>query len=188
MPLAVRKKVKPEVTESPALSLMARPGNGAVQARKVAVLIADGVDDDVVRAIAEALQGAGAVPRLVGSKLGAVQATGGELEVDATVETTPSVLYDAVVVAGDGDVARTLTADGRVLEFLKDQYRHCKPMLVAGDFEALLTAAGIPPELPGGGPDPGLIVAEDATEAISAFITALGKHRHFERETDPPRV
>jgi hypothetical protein len=28
---------------------------------------------------------------------------------------------------------------------------------------------------------------DDAT-GIAAFIAAIAKHRHFERETDPPRV
>jgi len=26
------------------------------------------------------------------------------------------------------------------------------------------------------------------SSAIEAFVAALGKHRHFERETDPPLV
>jgi len=130
----------------------------------------------------------GAVPRFVGAQLGAVQATTGELQVDTSVEATPSVLFDAVVVSGNEDLARTLAADGRVLEFLKDQYRHCKPILALGAGEQLLSAAGIPKALPNGRPDPGLIVPAKGDTGTRAFITALRQHRHFERETDPPRV
>ena len=39
---ALAKAVKPEVKRSPALSLMARPGDGSVRGRKVAVFVADG--------------------------------------------------------------------------------------------------------------------------------------------------
>ena len=64
-----------------------------------------------------------------------------------------------------------------VVEFVRDQYRHCKPMLVPEGARALLAAAGINPA-----------VADAAiTPQLSAFIEAAGRHRHFERETDPPR-
>jgi catalase len=101
----------------------------------------------------------------------------------------PSVLYDAVVVPDGEDAVGRLSADGRVLEFLKDQYRHCKPILVLGAGAELLARAGIPRDLPSGGPDPGLVIGKPGDSAVTeAFMTALAKHRHFERETDPPRV
>jgi catalase len=75
-----------------------------------------------------------------------------------------------------------------MLEFLKDQYRHCKPMLVLGAASELLTKAGIPTALPSGDPDPGLVLDQTGEGGADAFIAALGKHRHFDRETDPPVV
>ena len=48
-----------------------------------------------------------------------------------------------------------LRADGRTLEFIKDQYRHCKPILAVGAGGQLLTACGIETALPDGPPDPG---------------------------------
>ena len=76
-------------------------------------------------------------------------------------------------------------ADGRTLEFIKDQYRHCKPLLAWGDGAELLDACGIATDEP----DPGLIVAPaDAPDAADRFVAAIAKHRHFVRETDPPRV
>ena len=74
------------------------------------------------------------------------------------------------------------------MEFLKDQYRHCKPILIVGEASALLERAGIPPALPSGQPDPGLIHARDHADAVDGFIAALARHRHFERESDPPIV
>jgi hypothetical protein len=74
----------------------------------------------------------------------------------------PSVLYDAVVLALTEAASSALAKDGRVLEFLRDQYRHDKPFLVLGAGRQLVAAAGIPSALPNGEPDPGLIVADPA--------------------------
>jgi catalase len=52
----------------------------------------------------------------------------------------------------------------------------------------VLRAAGIPDALPDGRPDPGLLTGEAGEAIVATFLTALAKHRHFERETDPPLV
>jgi catalase len=180
----LERNITPEVTSSPALSLTARPGEVGVRARRVAMLVADGVDGDSLRALAERLTDAGAVPRFVAARLGEVaSANGAPLEVDVPADAAPAVLFDAVVVAGGA------APDGRTIEFIKDQYRHCKPMLVLGDAADLLEKAGIPHTLPTGDADPGLIVAAAADDtSADAFMQAITRHRHFERETDPPLV
>jgi len=190
MPKVLAKDVSPEVTTSPALSLTARPGNGAIAGRRVAIFVTDGVRAEAVQIVQQALMSAGIVARLVGSMLGPVEANGGECEVDTTVEAMPSVLWDAVVVAG-GDAASTQASDdGRAVEFVRDQYRHCKTILALGEGTRLLTAAGIGNALPDGKNDPGLLryEATQADKAVAAFLEALARHRHFERETDPPLV
>jgi catalase len=187
MPRVLARPPRPEITESPALSLFARPGDGGVRTRRVAILVADGVDGVVLRELADRLVAEGAVPRFLGSTLGkAKTATGEAIEIDATLGNTPSVLYDAVVLPDGAAGVKRLAADGRSLEFLKDQYRHCKPILVLGAGRDLLDKAGIPTTLPGGDPDPGLVLG--ARGAVSAFLKAMAAHRHFDRETDPPRV
>jgi catalase len=190
MPKAMRRAVTPEVSASGALSLFARAGDGSIRARRVAVLIADGCDGSPLLALVDRLVAEGAVPRFVSTRLGSVESMSGDaIEVDVSLEAAPSVLYDALVLSGGADAMRRLRDDGRTLEFLKDQYRHCKPVLALGDGAALLEACGIAPVLPTGELDPGLIVATtDATDFAEAFIAAIAKHRHYQRETDPPRV
>lgn len=80
--------------------------------------------------------------------------------------------------------------NGQMLEFIKDQYRHCKPILALGEGSELLAKATIPSTLPSGDADPGLLLFPnaDVDDALEAFATAIMQHRHFERETDPPRV
>ena len=88
----------PEVTVSPALSLTARPGDGSIRGRKIAILVAAGTEGRTVAAMVKSLGEAGAVVRLLAARLGTVAAAGSSLEADATLETMPSVLFDAVIV------------------------------------------------------------------------------------------
>jgi len=189
MPKVMTRDVRPEVPVSPALSLFARPGDGSIKARRVAILVADGCDGASVIALADRLTAEGTVPRFVSTGLGSVEsASGAAIEIDISLEAAPAVLYDAIVLP-DGDRAvQALRADGRTLEFIKDQFRHCKPMLALGAGARLLDACGIGATLPNGDADPGLLVADEAMAAADDFIAAIAKHRHFDRETDPPRV
>jgi catalase len=104
------------------------------------------------------------------------------------MEACPAVLFDALIVP-DG-VAEVLGKNGLAIEYVKEQYRHCKPLLALGDARGLLDAAGVPTALPSGDPDPGClrVSADDLQRGLAAFITALEGHRQYERETDPPRV
>jgi catalase len=189
MPKVLKRDVVPEVSVSPALSLFARPGDGSIRTRRVAILVADGCDRKSLVALADALTSEGAVPRFVATTLGAVQpATGEPIEVDVSLEAAPAVLYDALVLPDGTDAVKALRADGRTLEFIKDQYRHCKPVLAVGAGAQLLAACGIETTLPNGQPDPGVIATSDTRAARDEFISAIAKHRHFARETDPPRV
>jgi len=191
LPELVRRRPRSEVKVSGALSLFARPGAAGIRTRRVAILVADDVDGEAATRVHEALSGQGAVPRFVGVKLGRVQSVSGDpIEVEITMETAPPVLWDAMVVP-DGETAmQLLSQSGHAVEFLKDQYRHCKTILLLGSAAALLGDADIPATLPSGEADPGLLqyASGDLDAAVSAFTEALSKHRHWVRETDPPTV
>jgi catalase len=189
MPRAAGQPVKAEIEKSPPLSLMALPGDGGIATRKVAILIADGMDATTIAALQADLVKAGAVTRFVGMRLGHVRAKDGTLiEADATLENSPAVLFDGLVLPDGEGAASTLAGSGQALEFLKDQYRHCKTILVLGAASALLGKAGITAELPGGGPDPGLLFQSGNKHPGPAFIRALAQHRHVARDHDPPMV
>jgi catalase len=189
MPKVMTADITPEVSVSPALSLFARPGDGSIRTRRVAIVVADGCDGDAVIAIADRLTDEGAVPRFVSTTLGSVQpAKGGVIEVDVSLEAAPAVLYDALVLPSGAAAVTALRGDGRTLEFIKDQYRHCKPILVLAEGADLLQACGIDTTLPNGQADAGVLVASDAASVTDDFVAAIAKHRHFARETDPPRV
>jgi catalase len=189
MPRAIETVPAPEIDESPPLSLMALPGDGGIATRKVAVLVADGVDAASIAAIQAALTEEGAVTRLLGGRLGTFKgADGSSVEVDGTLENSPAVLFDGVIVPDGKEAAETLANSGQAVEFLKDQYRHCKTLLIQGAGSVLLQKAGIAESLPSGEPDPGLLVPRAGRDGVPAFIAALSKHRHVARDRDPPSI
>jgi catalase len=127
------------------------------------------------------LEKAGAKVRLLAARLGAVGSNHGKsaLEADGTFETMPSVLFDGVVVPDGERAAEEMIRLGQVNEFLKDQYRHCKPILVLGAGRTVMERAGIVQRT-----DEDWALARD----LRSFVQALARHRNWERQTDPPRV
>jgi catalase len=191
MPKALKRAPKPEIDISPALSIASNPGDGSIRTRRVAIFVADGVDGEAAATLHGALTNEGAVPRYIGARLGTVTtASGRKLEVEVTFEAMPSVLFDAAAVPGGKAAAKILGTVGQVAEFIKDQYRHAKPILALGEGADLVENAGAPSVLPSGQPDPGMLVDRHGTagDLLPAFIAAIGRHRAFERQLDPPEV
>lgn len=188
LPRVLPNPAKPEVTVSPELSLTALPGDTGVRTRHVAILVANGVEGDSLTSLHAALTEAGAVPRFVGPRLGTFSATNGDtIEADASMENSPPVLFDALILP-DGDAGvKALGSYGQTMEFVTNQYRHGKTILALGASRSLVESAGI--SLNGGKADGGLLLvrAGDAN-AAQTFMAALAKHRYPERESDPPMV
>jgi catalase len=184
LPRVLENPAAPEVTASPALSLTAIPGETGVRGRKVAILVANGVDGESLTAVHAALTDAGAIPRFVGPRLGTYStASGDTIDADASMENSPPVLFDGLVLP-DGDAGvQTLAAAGHTMEFVTNQFRHCKTMLVLGASRSLLQKARISTN-----DAPGVLVTRPGANVGARFITELAKHRHYERETDPPIV
>ena len=180
MPLAIDQVAQPEVTRSEALSMLARPGDGSIAGRKVAILVAAGSDGDAARQVQRALLERGAVGRFVASRIGPVTlADGTPVDADASTENSPGFLFDGLVVAGGEQGVAALQADDHVGDFVRDQYRHCKPIMAVGVASALLDAT-----LPATRPtDAALIRSESGAQAdIDAFLMALSAPRDFSRE------
>jgi catalase len=191
LPRALERPAKPEVTVSPALSLTARPGDGGIRTRRIALLAANGVDGGSLTRAQQQLAAAGAVPVIVAPRLGPVETgDGSPLEAGASMENSPPVLFDALVLPDGDQGVDELALHGRTQEFIANQYRHGKAILALGEAGRLLEAAGISPKLPNGKADPGLILADvnDVDAALARFVDAVARHRHPERETDPPEV
>ena len=65
-----------------------------------------------------------------------------------------------------------------------------RPILGVGAGTDFIEGAGVPAALVNGQPDPGLLLFSKghARDAIPQFVKAIARHRHPEREMDPPEV
>ena len=191
LPKALPKPTTPEVTKSPALSLTALPGDGGIRTRKVAILAADGVTGAPLVTLQTALLAAGAVVWVIAPRLGPVLTTDNRLlEALGTLENSSPVLFDALVLP-DGDPAVALLGrHGQVMEFVSNQYRHGKTLLVLGSSKSLLAQAGVANALSSGPSKAGIVMAnsDNIDAAAKEFIAAIAKHRHSARETNPAPI
>ncbi len=178
------------IEESAALRMPGEPlpGSQPIATRKVAVLVADGVDAAALRPVVQALQDVGAQCLVVGPHLGAVATeTGRQFPVDHTLATMPSVMFDAVLVAGGVRCAQALAGMGAAVHFVLEAYKHGKAICVVGEGAALLRLLAIEAGADAAAlaPHPGVVLglagAEAAPETAKAFTLAIGRHRHWDR-------
>jgi catalase len=185
MPKVLAHPAKPEVVTSAALSLLALPGDGGIRSRSVAILVADGVDGQSIAVTQAALQTAGATVHLIAPRLGSVKpASGDAFHATGTLENSASVLFDGVVLPEGTVGLNTLGGCVEVMDFISNQFRHGKTLLAFGASKSLLERAGASVTLASGEADPGILigVTSKPEHAAAAFIAALGRHRHPERE------
>jgi len=179
---------------SPALSMVAASAFDSVAGRRVAILVADGCRTADVRTMQEALLAAGAVADLVAETLGPVVGDDGSTLLPRfTLLTTSSVLFDALVVpGGEASVAR-LASISVAERFLRDAWRHCKPMAFLGEAASLWAALALrQPSIDRPGidvedPQLGVLVAERSSDAHAAtFLSMVARHRYWRRQAAAP--
>ncbi|WP_328504502.1 catalase [Streptomyces sp. NBC_00457] len=185
------KEDTPQPEPSPALSMTSDKlrGDGSIRTRQVAVLVADGVDAAQVGTVREVLEDGGAIVEELAFHDGTVRdSDDGRHQVDRALPTVASVLYDAVVIPGGG--APELAGDATVQRFVRDAYRHGKPVGALGsgvDLVALLEPDGL--RLAGDGDstvaDRGVVTETSTGPASEVFLSqltaAIATHRHWDR-------
>nr|BFF04184.1 catalase [Streptoalloteichus tenebrarius] len=181
---------------SPALSQITMSLGGTVSpaTRKVAILVAEGVDGVGVRTLVEQLRERGTMPELLAPHDGAVRtADGEELPVDRAINTMASVLYDGVVVPCGPDSVRMLASDGYAVHFVAEAFKHHKPVAAFGAGIDLLDQPWASVKLARDDEsvvvDQGVVTSSAArgdlpTEFADAFCEALARHRAWDRSTD----
>lgn len=178
---------------SPALSQLAAPVTG-VRTRKVAILVADGVDGKGTRRLVTALRNAGAIPELLAPTDGTVTcANDADLEVDRAINTMASVLYDAVVVPCGPDSAAAIGKDGYALHFVTEAFKHGKAVGAFGAGIKVLRRANLGDVRLASSEDDivtdaGVVTAPAAEDSLSeqyfeTLVAEIAKHRAWERDT-----
>jgi catalase len=175
-------RIKLPIESSPALSM--ETAGGHIHTRKVAILVADGVETGAMKIVQQALLDAGAICKIVGPHLGFVSTSSGQqLAVDFTYVNMPSVMFDAVLVPSGAISAKALVANGDAVHFVLEAFKHFKTVCVIGEGVELLRSLGIT------GPESaavaGVLVGKSEPTArvqlAQDFVAAIGKHRHWGR-------
>ncbi len=167
------------IKQSPALS-QDNLLSGDIASRKVAILVANGVDAKAVEALKAALQAEGAYGKVLGpTSAPVVTADGKSLAVDASMEGLPSVAFDAVFIPGGKDSIKALSTDGVALHFVLEAYKHLKAIALASDAKTLLDLLHLDQ-------DAGLLVVTGSS--YDAFFNAIAQHRVWDREAKAKAV
>lgn len=182
-------KDKKRVTTAPSLRTIGNPNYTAgLKGRKVAILLEDGFIGGPVSDLKKALEAEGAQCEVVSKNHGIREAAkGSEIKTDKNHVTTGSLMYDAVFVPGGPKSVDKMKGMGDVLHFIKEAYKHGKPIAAVGEGVELIAACNLPgvQVSEGMGESMGVITAQDAAHAddlIGMLMEAMKKHRFWERE------
>ena len=166
---------------SPALSMITRGNPTSIKGRKIAILAADGVDAAGLQIVKSALIKAGAVVKVLSPHLGTLRGEGDAVTVDELIVTMPSVVFDAVFVAGGSASVRVLKASGDAVHFVREAFKHSKAIGALGEGADFLTAAGVLAPAPGDVRPAGVSISTDASALSRSFIADISVHRHWAR-------
>ena len=178
MPPAARA-ARPTRADLPASVKLSIVENGPkrFEGRKLGVLLGDGADAGLFRAVEDAALAAGATVEVVAAKVGGARLADGTLvEARQKIDGGPSVLYDAVVVLAGAASAELFAGDAAAKDFVTDAFAHCKFIGYGAEAMALFERAGLASDL-----DEGCVELTKPADA-QAFIAQCGVLRLWSRE------
>lgn len=177
-------KVTSLLQTSAALS-MANTVKNTIATRQVAILIADGVDEQSLSAMKTALEAAGAQTQLIAPRLGMIHAgKGKQVKADQSFMGAASVLFDAVYVPDGEKSANALKDEADAVHFVNEAYKHCKPIAGDGAGADFILGTAVGTKLSKGDKNPenvnalGVVLNRNEKE----FIKAIAQHRFWQRE------
>ncbi len=167
-------KKKQNLQNSGALS-MANTIKNTIKSRCIAILVANGTDENDLTQIKKFLKAEAAECKIISSKLGIIKGfRGTQIKVDERFLTTSSVLFDAIYIPSGTNAANALFSDSEAISFINQAYKHCKVIAANGDAVKLLfnlDEASKSASL-------GILIDKSPKE----FVKAVSKHRFWERE------
>ncbi|WP_432671739.1 catalase [Flavobacterium sp. SM2513] len=171
-PIQKNQKVK----SSDALSMIKNPTlSNTIATRQIAFLCNEGVNDESVENMRNALETAGATVKIIAPHLGTIKTEKGKnLTVDQSYLIAASVLFDGTFIP-DGKNSKDLAQMPEVREFINDSFKHCK--FIAADNRAKEVLKNTDAK-----PNTDMGVLTDSANLSKDFIKKLGTHRFWQRE------
>jgi catalase len=166
-------KKKNYLEADPALS-QANTKFNSIETRKIAVLVADGFDMKAYKKMKMALEKEGAVLKLIAPHGGTITCnTDMEHEVDASISTTESVLFDALYIPGGDKAIQSLKKEGKYIKFINEAFKHCKTIAANGAGEKLLDVTYVK--------DHKKDAAVHINDNAAKVTKSIANHRNWER-------
>jgi len=166
-----------DLDPSPALSIV---GNGPqrFEGRKLGILVSDGSDANLLKALKAAIEKAGASFEIIAPQVTGAEASDGSwIDADQMIDGGPSVLYDAVALLPAAAAMDDLLQESTARDFVADAFAHCKFIGYVETALPLLQKSGISSD----DLDEGCITIDSAKDA-KAFVDGLGMLRVWGRE------
>jgi len=174
-PAKAARPTRQELPPSAPLSMLTRPKS--FTGRKLGILVTDGADAKLLKALIEAVEKIGAVYEIVAPHIGGVVLDDGAMQPAAQkIDGGPSVLYDAVAIVASETGAADLVADAAARDFASDAFAHCKFIGFTESALPLLEKAGVADAL-----DEACIRLATVKDA-AAFVAACAELRYWPRE------
>jgi catalase len=171
--VATREDLDP----SPALSIVQK-GPQRFEGRKLGILVSDGTDASLLKALKVALSKAGATFEIIAPQVtGAHASDGSWIDADQMIDGGPSVLYDAVALLPAAAAMEDLLQESTARDFVADAFAHCKFIGYVETALPLMEKSGISSD----DLDEGCVVLELAKDA-KVFVDRLGQLRVWDRE------
>ena len=115
-----------------------------LEGRSVAILVTDGANGKIVKAVKKLAEGEGATVKIVAPKVGGVILKDGtQLPADGQLAGMPSVLFDAVALVLSEKGCEELVKDGAATDFAKNAFGHLKAIGFTPEGQMLLDKAGV---------------------------------------------
>ncbi len=173
------KPARPVVKDLPpsdALSMLKRP-LPRFEGRKFGLLVTDGADAGLFKALTDAIEAEGAIFEVIAPHIGGVKLSDGALlPADQKIDGGPSVLFDAVAVLVSEEGAAILSNDKTAKDFVNDAFAHCKFIAHTSAAEVLFAKAGVADDM-----DEGFVSLSSAKDATT-FVEACRAIRLWARE------
>ncbi|WP_312408304.1 catalase C [Rhizobium sp.] len=178
MPTAATAAVptRQDLEPSAALSIVER-GPKRFEGRKLGILIADGVEAKLLKALTNAVLKEKGLVELIAPKVGGVTASDGSfIEAHHMIDGGPSVLFDAVALLLSDAGVEDLLKEATARDFVADAFQHCKFIGYNDVALPLLEKAGIAEDV-----DEGVFELSGGT-TLTSFVEELGNLRVWGRE------
>jgi len=157
-----------------------------IKGREIAILAADGVNEEHLFITKEALEKEGAILKILSPTLGHIKGQKGTpIPVDHTFLPNMSMIFDAVYVPGGAASIAALMKEKNTLEFICETYKDSKAIATDEDGVQLLMAScmkdWLSPKIYDNLMEQGVIIHTNKEPAVNNFIKAIQKHRFRDR-------